>query len=62
METDPSLRWREMAQALDGMSGSEVVHVAQSAAKHGVLEGRKRISEADIRYALAEVQERHAAH
>ncbi len=62
METDPSLRWREMAQAMDGMSGSEVVHVAQSAAKHGVLEGRKRISEADIRHALAEVQERHTAH
>ena len=62
MDTDPSLRWREMAQAMDGMSGSEVVHVAQSAAKQGVLEGRKRITEADIRHALAEVQERHASH
>lgn len=62
METEPAMGWRELAQAMDGMSGSEVVHVAQSAAKHCVLEGRRRVSEEDIRYALAEVQERHQAH
>ena len=61
MDTDASLRWREIAQAMDGMSGSEVVHVAQSAAKHCVLEGRRRVDETDIRHALAEVQERHEA-
>lgn len=62
METDASLGWREIAQAMDGMSGSDAVHIAQNAAKHCVLEGRRRVSETDIRHALAEVQERHEAH
>ncbi len=62
MEKEASIGWREIAQAMDGMSGSEVVHVAQSAAKHCVLEGRRRVSEADIRHALAEVQEHNQAH
>ena len=62
METESSVSWREIAQAMDGMSGSDVVHVAQNAAKHCVLEGRRRVGEADIRHALAEVQERHEAH
>jgi SpoVK/Ycf46/Vps4 family AAA+-type ATPase len=61
METEGTIGWRELAQAMDGMSGSEVVHIAQSAAKHCVLEGRRRVSEEDIRHALAEVQERHNA-
>ena len=59
METDPAIVWREMARAMDGMSGSEVVHVAQSAAKHCVLDGRRRVIADDIQHALAEVQERH---
>lgn len=62
MEKEAGIGWREIAQAMDGMSGSEVVHVAQSAAKHCVLEGRRRVSEADIRHALAEVQEHNQAH
>ena len=41
METDAAIGWREIAQAMDGMSGSEVVHIAQNAAKHSVLEGRQ---------------------
>jgi ATP-dependent 26S proteasome regulatory subunit len=61
METDAAICWHEIARAMDGMSGSEVVHVAQSAAKHCVLEGRHRIAEGDIQHALAEVQERHQA-
>ena len=61
MQTDSSIGWREMARAMDGMSGSEVVHVAQNAAKHSVLEGRRSVSEADIRHALTEIQERHQA-
>ena len=61
METDTAIGWLELAKAMDGMSGSEVVHVAQSAAKHCVLEGRQRVNEGDIRYILAEVQERHQA-
>jgi SpoVK/Ycf46/Vps4 family AAA+-type ATPase len=62
MEKDATISWRELAQAMDGMSGSEVVHVAQSAAKHCVLEGRRRVSETDLRHALAEVQEHNQAH
>jgi ATP-dependent 26S proteasome regulatory subunit len=58
IETDTAMNWQEIARAMDGTSGSEVVHVAQSAAKHCVLEGRKRVSEADIRHALSELQER----
>jgi SpoVK/Ycf46/Vps4 family AAA+-type ATPase len=61
METDPAISWREIACAMDGMSGSEVVHVAQNAAKHCVLEGRRQLSDSDVRHALAEIQERHQA-
>jgi ATP-dependent 26S proteasome regulatory subunit len=46
---------------MDGMSGSEVVHIAQNAAKHSVLEGRRSVGEADIRHALAEILERQQA-
>ena len=59
MEADLAIGWRELARAMDGMSGSEVVQVAQNAAKHCVLEGRLRLSESDIRHALVENQERH---
>jgi SpoVK/Ycf46/Vps4 family AAA+-type ATPase len=59
METDANIGWREIARAMDGMSGSEVVHIAQNAAKHSVLEGRRSVGEADIRHALAEIAERH---
>lgn len=59
IKTDLSVHWCEIAQAMDGMSGSEVVHVAQNAAKHSVLDGRERVSESDIQHALVEVQERH---
>jgi SpoVK/Ycf46/Vps4 family AAA+-type ATPase len=58
MATDASIDWQEIAQAMDGMSGSEVVHVAQSAAKHSVLDGRRVVSDGDIRHALAEIHER----
>jgi ATP-dependent 26S proteasome regulatory subunit len=61
METDSAIIWPEIARAMDGMSGSEVVHVAQNAAKHCVLEGRHKVVEQDIQHALAEVQERHQA-
>jgi len=59
MATEANIGWHELARAMDGMSGSEVVHIAQGAAKHCVLEGRRRVNEADIRHALAEVRERH---
>jgi ATP-dependent 26S proteasome regulatory subunit len=51
-----------LAHEMDGMSGSDVVHVVQSAAKLAVLNGRKRVSEADLRQALAEAHERHHSH
>ena len=59
METNRAINWREIGRAMDGMSGSEVVHIAQNAAKHSVLENRHSVGEADIRHALAEIQERH---
>lgn len=59
MKTEPKIPLQAIAQAMDGMSGSEVVHVAQSAAKHAVLSGRKAVAEIDLRHALAESQERH---
>lgn len=62
METDGSIEWRRIAQAMDGMSYSEGVHVAQNAAKHCVLEGRQKVTEADMRIALMEVQERYQSH
>jgi SpoVK/Ycf46/Vps4 family AAA+-type ATPase len=61
METDAAIPWHEIVRAMDGMSGSEVVHVAQNAAKRCVLEGRHLVVEQDIQHALAEVQERHQA-
>lgn len=61
IETDSNLDWKGMAHAMDGMSGSEVVHVAQNAAKHCVLEGNVHVAESDILHALAELQERHAS-
>jgi len=60
--TEPNLPIQALAQEMDGMSGSDVVHVAQSAAKLAVLAGRKRVSEGDFRQALAEAQERHHHH
>ena len=62
MKKETRIPFQGLAQAMDGMSGSEVVHVAQSAAKHAVLTGREKVAESDIRQALDEVQERHQSH
>lgn len=59
---EPRLPVESLAGEMDGMSGSDVVHVAQSAAKLAVLGGRKRVSENDLRQALAEAHERHHSH
>jgi len=59
METEQKLPWKELARAMDGMAGSEVVRIAQNAAKHCVLEGRSKVTDTDIQHALDEVQERH---
>lgn len=59
METDTCIGLNDAARGMDGMSGSDVVRVAQNAAKYCVLEGRKKIKNEDILRALAEIQERH---
>jgi SpoVK/Ycf46/Vps4 family AAA+-type ATPase len=59
---EPNLPLEGLAREMDGMSGSDVVHVAQSAAKLAVLAGRRKVSETDLRHALAEAYERHHSH
>lgn len=56
------LSLQSLAGEMDGMSGSDVVHVAQNAAKLAVLGGRKRVAETDVRQALTEAHERHQSH
>jgi len=56
---DPKLSIEALVGEMDGMSRSDVVHVAQSAAKLAVLAGRKRVSEAHLRQAMTEAHERH---
>ena len=51
-----------LSQEMDGMSGSDVVHAAQSAAKLAVLAGRHKVGDADLRQALNEAHERHLSH
>lgn len=59
---EPKLPIQALAGEMDGMSGSDVVHAAQSAAKLAVLAGRKKVSKEDVRLALAEAHERHHSH
>lgn len=59
---EPKLPISALAGEMDGMSGSDVVHAAQSAAKQAVLAGRKKVSKEDVRLALAEAHERHHSH
>lgn len=59
---EPKLPIQSLAGEMDGMSGSDVVHAAQNAAKLAVLAGRKRVSESDLRQALTEAYERHLSH
>ena len=59
IETEPRISWSSLARELDGMSGSDVVRVSQNAAKYSILDGRKRVSDSDIRLAFAEIHERH---
>lgn len=59
IETDKRLPWKPIAHEMDGMSCSEVAQIAQNAAKHAILGGRKRVTAKDIRFALDEIHERH---
>lgn len=58
MSVEKEIPWHQLAGEMDGMSGSDVVRVGQNAAKHTVLDGRKRVGVADLRHALSEVHER----
>ncbi len=58
IETHPSVEWRQLAHAMDGMSCSAVVRVAQNAAKDSVLSGRHSVTQEDIQHALDEIHER----
>jgi len=58
INTEPSMPWRELSSAMDGMSRSEVVRIAQNAAKHCVLEGHKLVCAKDIRQAYTEIIEK----
>lgn len=58
MSVEKDVPWHQLAREMDGMSGSDVVRVGQNAAKHTVLEGRKKVGVADLRHALGEVHER----
>lgn len=59
VNTDKGMPWRHLALEMDGMSCSEVTQIARNAAKHAVLDGRKRVTEGDMRFALGEIHERH---
>ncbi len=60
--TQPNLPIEALAGEMDGMSCSDIVHVAQNAAKIAVLAGHERVSESDLRQAMAEAHERHSSH
>jgi SpoVK/Ycf46/Vps4 family AAA+-type ATPase len=57
--TEKQIPWNLLAREMDGMSCSEVSQIGRNAAKHAVLEGRKLLTETDIRFALGEIHERH---
>lgn len=59
VKTVKSMPWEQLSREMDGMSCSEVTHIGKNAAKHAVLEGRKTVTEDDVRFALDEVHERH---
>jgi ATP-dependent 26S proteasome regulatory subunit len=44
---------------MDGISCSDVVSVAQNAAKHTVMDGRDTVTEDDVRHAIHELLEQH---
>lgn len=54
------IRLDYLAMEMDGMSCSDVSQIGQNAAKNSVLDGRNKVSEEDIKFALAEVHERHS--
>ncbi len=58
IKTKPTIDWKALAQRMDGMSCSEVVQVAENAAKDCVLQGRKVVTLGGLSSALEESLER----
>lgn len=57
--TEKKIPWSQLSREMDGMSCSEVTQIGRNAAKHAVLDGRKKVTEDDLRFALTEIHERH---
>lgn len=55
MEVESGLSWMTLSRALDGHSCSEIVRVAENAAKRCILEGRLRVTAEDLKSAMAEL-------
>ncbi|MBE7156904.1 MAG: ATP-binding protein [Rhodospirillales bacterium] len=55
MEKERGLQWLALARALDGHSCSEVTRVAENAAKRCILEGRSKVTQADVKCAMEEL-------
>lgn len=54
MRTEKNIDWFATARQLDGMSSSEVVQIAQTAAKRCVMEGNKTVRKAHLSEAINE--------
>ena len=56
VEKDASIDWRSLAHALAGQSAAMTVKAAQDAAKAAVLSGRKAVTDAHLRSAIADLR------
>lgn len=54
IRTEKAIDWHSTARQLDGMSSSEVVQIAQNAAKRCVMEGGKTVRKAHVAQAVQE--------
>jgi ATP-dependent 26S proteasome regulatory subunit len=50
------INWERIVEQLSGVSAAMVVKAAQDAAKAAVLQGKKGITESDLRQAVAELR------
>lgn len=55
IKTDRHIFWDKLSDELTGMSAATVVHVAQDAAKHVVLDGRDMVMHDDLQRAIARI-------
>lgn len=59
IDCEKQISWHSLAREMDGMSCSEITQIARNAAKHAILEVRKKVTQADLHFALADIHERH---